>query len=288
MRPGRRSSTSTWVSAVRALYTNGPARLAVLDDAPAFELLPLRLSALLRVAGAVPFGVQGLHRALGAATNGVTYDIALRTASIDDVVRDAVADQVTQVVVLGAGLDTRAWRMPELEHAAVFELDYPSTQAYKRPRIEPLPPLAREVHFLPIDFERQGPDKVLEGTSFRRDQRSLWICEGVSQFLTHAAVDAVLDGVARASAPGSSLLLTYLPPGYAGAPGKRLAELVTRLVREPLKTTLAQDEVQGKLGRRGFAVLRDESAPEWAARYWPERQARRVRAVERLVVAALV
>ena len=86
--------------------------------------------------------------------------IALRTAAIDAAVRDAIADGATQLVILGAGYDGRAWRMPELAGVKVFEVDHPATQGDKRAHVAELPPAIGSVSFVPIDFERESLDAV--------------------------------------------------------------------------------------------------------------------------------
>jgi methyltransferase (TIGR00027 family) len=266
------------------LYTHAPARLALIDDPAAMRLLPLKFSLPIRAASRLPLGTRAAHRVLGLMTHGVTFDVALRTAAIDDVIRDAISDGATQLVLLGAGLDTRAWRMPELERCTVFELDYPSTQAYKRPRIESIEPLAAEVRFGSIDFERQNLAPALLALKFDEAARTIWVCEGVAMFLTRASVDALLDGIGRSSAPGSVVALTYLPE-HRSSGRRHLIQVLANAAAEPVKTLLAREELHDSLRRRGLLVWSDEAASDWAARYWPKRAAQRVRDWERLVVA---
>lgn len=285
MHPGRRSTTSTWDSAIRALYTQAPAAYALLDDPAALPLLPLKWGATLRVLGALPLGTRAAHRVLGLVSQGLSYDVALRTAAVDDVVRRASEAGIEQLVLLGAGLDTRAWRIPELERSMVYELDYPSTQAYKRPRIEALTPLSSGVQFCPIDFERQAIGRALDAAGFQRQERSVWVSESVTPFLSRPAVDAMIDAMAACAAPGSLVALTYVPPHYARRLVRGFAEKLASAIDEPVKTTLDSAELASSLSRHGFAVESDESAPEWARRYWPEKLRARVRSWERLVVA---
>jgi methyltransferase (TIGR00027 family) len=270
------------------LYSRVPPELAVVDDAPALQLLPLKLALPLRVLTSLPFGARTLHRVIGAATRGLSYHVALRTAVIDDVVRAGAERGLTQLVSLGAGLDTRAWRMPELERVDVYELDYPSTQAYKRPRIEALAPVAKAVHFAAIDFERDDLRQRLAALGFDASAPTMWICEGVLPYLTRHAIDAMLDGVARSSAADSVVALSYVPPEYAGRMLRFAAERLARSVAEPIKTTLLPSELASSLTRRGFLLQSDDAAPEWAARYWPAPDARRARGWERLVLARKV
>lgn len=285
MREGSRSRTSDWVAALRALYTEAPAGLAVIDDPAALRLIPTPLSLLVRSGARLPLGIRALHRAIGIATRGLSFSVPLRTAAIDDALRRSVFDGCEQLVVLGAGLDARAWRMPELERVIVFELDHPSTQAYKRERIGALVPLAREVRHAAIDFEQQSIADVLGVNGFDPSEPSIWVWEGVTMYLTRAAIEQTLDAIAKLAAPGSRLAITYLPPEFGPALVRGLAHAGARLIGESLRGTLRPEDVARALEKRGFRLESDEAAPEWARRHWPEHEAERVVAYERLAIA---
>lgn len=104
-------------------------------------------------------------------------------------------------------------------------------------------------------------------------------------YLTHAAIDATLDAVASLSAPGTRLAMTYVPPGYAAAWIRALASLGARVIREQLQAQIEPAVLARELAARGFRVESDDAAPDWAVRHWPEREAARVRAFERLALA---
>lgn len=127
----RPSFTAAAVAAIRALYTELPEPYAIAPDPFAERVIPLPLALPAMAAARFPTAAPLLHRALGGATLGTTYHAALRTRAIDDAVRSAVTSGAREVVVLGAGLDSRALRMPELASVKVFEVDHPSTQRYK-------------------------------------------------------------------------------------------------------------------------------------------------------------
>jgi len=284
MRAGNRSRTSDWVAALRALYSEAPPDLAIFDDGVAQRLLPGGLARAVRWIAALPLGTRVAHRFIGAATWGLSYGVPLRTAAIDDAVASAVDAGTRQLVLLGAGLDARAWRMPRLADVTVYELDHPDTQAYKRERTAALEPLAREVRFCAIDFERQSIPDALAEHDFDPAARSVWVWEGVTMYLTPEAIDATLGSVAALSVAGSMLAMTYLPREY----GPRWQQLVGSgggaLIGEPLRGAQTPNELRERLERHGFELSRDDSAIEWAER-WPEADARRVRPYERLAVA---
>jgi len=189
--------------------------------------------------------------------------------------------------LLGAGLDARAWRMPELEQVTVFELDHPATREYKRERVGQLSALARHVRHVAIDFERQRLDAALIPAGFEVSQPSCWIWEGVSMYLTRPAIEATLGMIAELGYPGSTLVMTYIPPDYGSPALKAVAGRLARLLGEPVLGEIAPQELESALSKLGFRVESDDAAPDWARRYWPAREAKHVRAWERLLVAKL-
>src|SRR5262249_51882343 len=135
--------------------------------------------------------------------------IELRTRAIDAHVRAA---RPAQLVLLGAGLDARAYRLPELQDTTVFEVDHPATQAYKRARISACRPLAREIRYVAVDFERDTRSEALVGSGHRSDLTTFWIWEGVVPYLRPAAIKDTLAQISRLSAKGSTVAVTYGTP----------------------------------------------------------------------------
>ncbi|WP_437807614.1 class I SAM-dependent methyltransferase [Sorangium sp. So ce1078] len=299
MRSQRPSVTASLVAALRALYTEMPEPYRLAPDPLAARLVPWPLSlparALALVAGS-PAAVSAVHRGLGLAVLGLNYHVALRTRAIDDALREAVARGTSQLVVLGAGLDSRAMRLPELAGVQVFEVDHPSTQRYK---IERLASLARSdgggatapalkaggLARVPVDFERDRLDEALLSAGFRPSEPAFWIWEGVAVYLTREAIEATLRLTAALSAPGSRIALTYgmLPDVDLPAWAELLIKGMFRSLGEPVRTPLAREGMQALLAHAGFRVLSDESTADWAARYWPPQ--RGIVAIERLAVA---
>ena len=205
--------------------------------------------------------------------------MALRTRAIDDAVEDAVRKGARQVVLLGAGLDARAWRMDALRTCTVFEVDHPSTQAYKRQSVEGLTSAARRVTFVDVDFETQKLDVRLREAGLHTETPSVFVWEGVTMYLSGDAIDATLSAVARVAAPGSRLVMTY----HSGQHIAPLA-MAVRIVREPFVTTFGPAEASSRLSAHGFHVTTDESDPEWSQRYLGVPTAF---AVERLACASI-
>jgi methyltransferase (TIGR00027 family) len=133
-----------------------------------------------------------------------------RTRFIDEAVEKAFSQGIGQVVILGAGLDTRPYRLAGMERAQVFEVDLPSVQETKKKRLHRhFGRLPANVTFVPIDFDKESLEEVFSRTAFDPSKPSLFVWEGVTQYLSEQAVRRTLAFVG-ASAPGSVLVFTYV------------------------------------------------------------------------------
>lgn len=295
MRPDRPSLTATLVAAARALYAELPQGLRVAPDPHAGALVPPLLRLPSQVMAAAPWAAPAVHHALGAVTLGMSWHVALRTLAIDDALRDALLAGARQIVLLGAGLDNRAGRLPEAAAARVFEIDHPDMQREKRERLDVAGGGGGERTFVPVDFERDRLDAALDRAGFSAGEPTFWIWEGVTPYLTRAAVLATLRDIAGRSAPGSRLAITYTrPPEHMGENVSRVAVALARLVGEPVHARYDRHELAALLADLGFSVLSDETDIDFADRYWKDPPAARPRSIhlfpewERLVVAERV
>jgi methyltransferase (TIGR00027 family) len=217
-------------------------------------------------------GERSLAKTLRAAAAGKRLTVeaaramanimALRTSAIDAAVRDALAAGATQLVVLGAGYDGRAWRMPELAGIRVFEVDHPATQDDKRSRATQLPPAKGLVTFVPVDFEHESLDTMLGRAGHDRSTPTCWVWEGVVMYLTRDAMLATLRAVAGRSAPGSTLIVNYHTIHR-----RWLMRLIFRLIGEPQISAWQPEEMAADLGAAGFKVHEDSSITDWNARF---------------------
>ena len=135
----------------------------------------------------------------------------LRTRHLDAAVRAALEDGTEQIVILGAGLDSRAYRITSSWDAGrVFEVDFPPTQEYKQRKVKSIigaPP--RNLTYVPIDFTKESLDEVLARSGYRSDVKTLITWEGVSMYLPKDAIESTLAFVARHAGPGSSIVFDY-------------------------------------------------------------------------------
>lgn len=256
MREGRPSFTAAAVAVARSVAGVDALALALVDGP---------LAAVARVGRTGWAGAAVVN----VATLGLVDHIELRTRAIDAALREGVAAGLAQLVVLGAGLDARAWRMPELAGVRVFEVDHPSTQAFKRARVGDRAPEARDVRFVPVDFARDALSDALAAAGHDVQAPTFWVWEGVTMYLPPAAVRTTLASIAQRSARASRVAVTYATPRASplGPLAVRVAHVGFRLLGEPILGPRTSGEMRAELGDAGFRVTDDLSATQWDDRY---------------------
>lgn len=185
-----------------------------------------------------------------------------RTVAIDEALARRPAPQV---VVLGAGLDARAWRLKTLADAEVWEVDHPASQADKRDRLGDRTPLARSVRFVPVDFSRDDLGDSLAAAGHEAAVPTVWVWEGVIPYLTRPEVDHALQVIASRSASDSTLVLNYQTPSVRATLGRRLAQVMTAVggqraatSGEPWRSLWRPGEMGRLLAGAGFRVVSDD------------------------------
>jgi methyltransferase (TIGR00027 family) len=257
MIPGKESQTAIMVCQARALADGRT--VGAFSDPVAIQLLPEEARVLVERAraGLPPRDAQ--ERGRRAFLAGRSQMMVARTVEIDVALRESSAPQV---VILGAGLDGRAWRMPELRDRTVFEVDHPDSQREKRARTATLPLAAREIHFVAVDFTRDSLEDALERAGHDRRRPTIWIWEGVVMYLTREAVEATLRMIERRSSPGSRLVVAYV----AWSMLLPVVAIVLRRAGEPVRSTYSARAMARLLRAHGFAVVSDRNAAEIGAR----------------------
>jgi methyltransferase (TIGR00027 family) len=267
-RTTKKSRTAEYVALYRALETDETAREPLFRDPFATRFLPRELVLALRLARIRPLRAvltrYADYRAPGARTSAIG-----RTRFIDDVVRRAVAAGVRQLVVLGAGYDCRAHRMPELAGVAVFEVDRAPTQAEKRARIAEV--ATRPVRYVAHDFgDARTLADILGPAGWDAAQPTLFVLEGVTNYLDAEAVDKLLRA-AGSAAPGSEIVFTYVHKGaldgsvaFEGA-DKLVANV--RSLGEPWRFGLDPADVAPFVAACGLELVEDLGADSYRRRY---------------------
>jgi methyltransferase (TIGR00027 family) len=239
------SKTAIWVAAARAVGSREPDPAARNPDHLAERLLgdPAALALQHPVVDALTQSYDEAMKNVEVVSN-VRF-MTVRTRFIDAALERAIADGATQVVILGAGFDSHAYRFQELlANTRVFEVDRPATQAFKRQRVvEALGGPPANLTYAAIDFEREDLPGGLARYGHDPSQRTFFIMEGLVMYLPEAAVRATLTFVAS-HAPGSSVVFDFF---YAPTVEK-IAQLKTLEMPAAAKTfanrflSMIQDE----------------------------------------------
>jgi methyltransferase (TIGR00027 family) len=200
--------------------------------------------------------------------------IAVRARFAEDALAAALSRGVCQIVVLGAGLDTFAYRGTVQEHVRIFEVDHPATQEWKRKRLAevaiPAPPA---LTFAPVDFEREALGSGLERAGFDPGQRTFFSWLGVVPYLTKPAVLETLRHIANLSA-GGEVVFDYANPRSGSAQaardvdhdalGKRVAS-----VGESFKSYFETEVLLATLVGLGISDIEDLGPDQIRARFFP-------------------
>jgi methyltransferase (TIGR00027 family) len=254
MRPGKRSRTAEFVALNRALGTLAP-QVPGFSDPVAVQFLPYRLQSK----------VDHARVLLDTGASRSPYRFWFRGMAIFNQFRTVMLDRAIassppeQLVILGAGLDSRAWRMDCLKNTLVFEVDYPPSQAWKRERSEPIAYKAKDVRFVAMDFEHDVLAPLLQSAGFDAHKSTFWLWEGVTMYLRAADVSANLKAVAALSAPGSRIALTYLRKKRGRIP----RGLFLALLGEPVRSAFESVEMMELARSHSWRLASDTTVEDW-------------------------
>jgi methyltransferase (TIGR00027 family) len=268
----RPSQTAEVMALFRALETLRPARERLFSDPFAERFLRpidrgLLLSARFRPIRSL------IERVIDRRWPGARTSAIARTRLIDDALTRGLHEGVKQVVLLGAGFDSRAHRLADVSQARVFEVDQPATQKEKIRRITPrCEGSSKAVVYVPADFQTQMVDAALLGHGFDPIVRSFVVWEGVTNYLSRIAVESMLRALAGCVAPASHMIFTYVHRGLLDGTvefegGARILEWV-RAAGEPWTCGFEPRELPAYLESSGWTLVEDLSADEYRARYF--------------------
>jgi methyltransferase (TIGR00027 family) len=260
MKTGRASKTALRVAIRRAAHQLID-RPTVLDDAIAVRLIG-------------PGYARDMERAMHKVARDFRCYIAARSRYVEDRLAEVVARGVTQYVVLGAGLDTFAYRNP-FAALRVFEVDFPATQQWKRALLaDAAIALPANLTFVPLDFEHQTLAEGLAGAGFENRLPAFFGWVGVVPYLTLAAFRATL-GVMAQLPPGSAVSFDYVSSPKTLTPERRkvfdgLSKRVAA-AGEPFRLFLLPEEMEQELHRAGFQRIEQVDSDGLNERYFKDR-----------------
>ena len=207
------------------------------------------------------------------STPGLMGWMFCRFRYIDDVLKDSIVKKEIETVVnLGAGMDCRAYYTPGIESIRYFELDHPSVIKQKKVKMgKILGKLPNRVIFVPIDFEKQSLDTELKKAGYNLTSKTLFIWEGVTQYISKEANDSTLKYVAQA-APGSKIVFTYIIKSFIE--GKNIHDGIKVMYKYMRKKNnplwiygLDPNDMGGYLSKYSLSLIEDIGSEEVRERY---------------------
>jgi methyltransferase (TIGR00027 family) len=242
---GRPSRTALGVAAERAVLTD----MGVLDDRFAPAMLTGSVAAVFRVVTYLPASVPARSVTLAG--------LAARVLWFDSQVTDALDSSITQIAVIGAGYDSRAWRLGR-PGVQFFEVDHPATQRDKARRAPSPGPVDPGPVYVGADLTTHGAAEALARHGLDPSWPTLFVVEGVTMYLDEQVVRDQLTGLGKMSAPGSRLAVDFLPPPQEGTARNHRQNRLQRLARsgsgETFRLTIRCAEAVALVAASGWDV----------------------------------
>ncbi len=272
MRKNQSSLTAAGIAVARAVESEKPAGERICYDPYARRLIP---SWMFRFFGF--FIKSGYAERRGPGVNGF---LVARDRYIDDVLQCYLDSGLQQLVILGAGYDSRPYRFDLRGQVKAFEVDHPATQEDKLRKLQSIfGRLPEQVTYVSIDFNTQTLAERLSQSGFDPALKTLFIWQGVSMYLTAEAVDSTLSFVVNHSLPGSAIVFDYIYQDvlagvqkHSEVSGMRRYRIMTG---EGLTFGIPEGGVEAFLKARGFRQVKDANVEYLRAAYFTGKNAGR-------------
>jgi len=265
MRKNQTSLTAAGIAVMRAVESEKPVNERICDDPYARQFIPAWMYHIFGF-----FIKSGYTERRGPGVNGF---LAARERYIDDVLIRFLEEGLDQLVILGAGYDSRPYRFDLSGRVKTFEVDHPTTQADKLKKVQTIfGKIPEHVSYVAIDFNNQTLEERLLTVGYDPQLKTLFIWQGVSMYLTDAAVDAALDFVVNHSGPGSAIVFDYIY--RAVLDGDQRQNEVTNMRRyrfmtgEELTFGIPEGEAEDFLKARGFHQVIDTNVSNLKTTYF--------------------
>jgi methyltransferase (TIGR00027 family) len=196
------------------------------------------------------------------------------TKHIDGILEAGAGDNIAQVVIIGAGLDSRAYRFADrMPGVRFFEADLPAAVSRKRELVQAaMGRLQQTVAYVPVDYRKETMGAALKRAGYDPTAKTLFICEMVTRYIDAAAVDRVFDEIQKNAPAGSQLVFDYIfadlaRGDFSKMPGARFMSVRVASCGYPWKFGIVPDQADQFVTSRGFGVLSDLDAGQLARRY---------------------
>jgi methyltransferase (TIGR00027 family) len=209
-----------------------------------------------------------------AAVENNSGSIVARVRYFDDFVKKMIEQGIEQLVIFGAGYDSRAYRIKEMKgRVKVFEVDHPGTQSFKVEKIkEILGTIPEHVVFVPVDFETETFREKLFSKGYNPSLKTLFIMEGLLMYITPNSVAETLSFIAENSGQGSAVIFDYFPESVVDGTSKlKIAQDIRNFAiqqGEPLQFGIKDGELDEFLSNFGFSNIQKITSEEYKKAYF--------------------
>lgn len=274
MKAGTASRTAQYMALFRALETRRPRGKRLFNDPYAIKFLDNKLKRVTRISS-LPVARKIIQRIIFRKIPGALSSGLARTKYIDDLLKQSIDSGVKQVIILGAGFDTRALRLGFLQNLPVIEIDHPGTARLKMETLEQeLGGLPEHVQYLQIDFNVQSLEELAAASNINFNIPAAIIWEGVTNYLNAEAIANTFRFISKFP-QGSTIIFTYVnqlvldnPQLFFGAP-KLLHDL--EQIEERWTFGFRPEELDSYLCGFRMQLKEDLGAADYRARYIPDR-----------------
>lgn len=258
------------IAGVRAGETQLPENERVFEDPYAIYFFPEEIREQFEGAASVK-AERAKYEQLMPGINGA---IVARIRFIDECLAKSLQEGLKQMVIIGAGYDTRAYRITGISEALkVFEVDHPETQVFKKATIQSIfGMLPKHVSYIPVVFGQDRLDQKLIGQGYNPELKTLFVVEGLLMYIPPPAVDLLLSFIAHGSGPGSALVGDYFDISVIeGTSLRQEARVLKKFVEAegaPLQFGIREQEVEAFFIDRGFSSVICTSAASCKEKYF--------------------
>ena len=272
MRKNRSSLTAAGIALMRAIESEKPADERICYDPYARQFIPTWMYHIFGF-----FIKSGYAERRGPGVNGF---LAVRDRYIDDVLIRFLEEGLEQLVILGAGYDSRSYRFNLPGKMKTFEVDHPTTQLDKLKKVQAIfGKLPEHVSYVAIDFNTQTLQERLSAAEYDAQLKTLFVWQGVSMYLTNEAVDVTLRFVVNHSGPGSAIVFDYLYQAVLDGIQRQQEVVSMRRYRfmtgEELTFGISAGEVEAFLKARDFRQAIDVNVDYLKTTYFTGKNAGR-------------
>lgn len=228
----------------------------------------------------------GLSNALGL--EGMMNFAVVRERHVEDLMQREIAAGLDQIVILGAGFDTRSYRL-RADGIPIYEVDHPVTQVAKRKALQGVVTPPPNVQFVTVNFDTDDLGERLTASGYDANGLTLFVWQGVIMYLSPDGIDHTLAFIAQNSAPGSVVIFDYMYESLLRRlRGPTAMRFFTRAMGEDITFGIDGDKVEAFLTSRGFGDVANVDGDELTRRYLTGPNARRPMEREAAIVSARV